>query len=80
MANNGFIRQMCTHIKKLRYKKLKGKQVEVLKRHPHKLRTVSLNKKRQLLSQRSGFLPVIAPLLMSVAKPIIEGISSVFKG
>ena len=84
MANNGFIRQMCTHIKKLRYKKLKGKQVKVLKRHAHKLKTlanpkVSLAKKRQLLSQRGGFLPMIAPLLMNVAKPIIEGISSVFK-
>ena len=30
MANNAFIRQMCTHVKKLRYKKLKVKQAKAL--------------------------------------------------
>ena len=81
MANNGFIRQMCTHVKKLRYKKLTGKQVKSLKRHAPKLRTlanskVSLTKKRKLLSQRGGFLSVLAPILMSTIGPAIQGIAS----
>ena len=81
MANNGFIRQMCTHIKNLRYKKLKGKQIKALKRHAPKLRKlvsskVSLNKKRRLLSQRGGFLSMLAPVLMSSIGPAIRGIAS----
>ena len=81
MANNGFIRQMCTHIKKLRHKKLSGKHVKVLKRHAPKLRQlasskVPLAKKRRLLSQRGGFLSMLAPVLMSTIGPAIKGIAS----
>lgn len=81
MANNGFIRQMCTHIKKLRHKKLRGKQIKALKRHAPKLRTlvnskVPLSKKRRLLSQRGGLLPMLAPILMSTIGPAIRGIAS----
>ena len=85
MANNGFIRQMCTHIKKLRHRQFSGKQVKGLKRHASKLRTlsnpkVSLTKKRQLLSQRGGFLSMLAPMLMSVVGPAIQGIASAIRG
>ena len=85
MANNGFIRQMCTHIKKLRYKKLKGKQAKAVKRHAQKLKTladskVSLRAKRRLLSQRGGFLSMIAPVLMSAIGPAIRGISNLISG
>ena len=85
MANNGFIRQMCTHIKKLRHRKLSKKQVKGLKRHAAKLKTlanskVSIAKKRRILSQRGGFLPVIAPLLMSAIGPVVRGIASAITG
>ena len=85
MANNGFIRQMCTHVKKLRRAKLSGKQVKSLKRHSHKLRAlanakVSLARKRKLLSQRGGFLPLILPLLGSIVGPAIKGIARVIAG
>ena len=85
LANNDFIKQMCTHIRKLRHKRgLNHKQVDGLRRHAPKLRTlantkVSLKKKRNLLSQRGGFLPMIAPLLMSVAAPVIKGLASAFR-
>ena len=85
MANNGFIRQMCTHVKKLRRAKLNGKQIKSLKRHRNKLRTlananVSLTRKRKLLSQRGGFLPFLIPLLGSIVGPAIKGIANVITG
>ena len=85
VANNDFIKQMCLHVKKLRHKpNLNRKQREGLHRYAPKLRTlasnrVSLKKKRDVLSQRGGFLPMLAPLLMSVAGPIMRGLASVFK-
>ena len=85
MANNGFIRQMCTHIKKLRHKKLSKKQTKGLKRHAAKLRTlansnVSINKKRRILSQRGGFLSMLAPLLVNAIGPVVRGITSAISG
>ena len=85
MANNGFIRQMCTHVKKLRRAKLNGKQINSLKRHRNKLRAltnarVSLARKRKLLSQRGGFLPLLIPLLGSIVGPAIKGIANVIAG
>ena len=85
VANNDFIKEMCTHIRKLRHKKnLSRKQRHGLMRYAPKLRTlvngkVSLKKKRSLLSQRGGFLPMIAPLIMSVAGPVLRGIASAFR-
>ena len=81
MANNSFIRQMCTHVKKLRYKKLKVKQAQALKRHASKLRSlsnprVSIASKRKIMSQRGGFLSLLAPVLMSTIGPAIRGIAS----
>ena len=81
MANNGFIRQMCNHVKKLRHAKLSAKQVKALKRHRGKLRTlanskVSITRKRQLLSQRGGFLSMLAPVLMSAIGPAIRSMAS----
>ena len=85
VANNDFIKQMCIHIRKLRNKRnLSHKQIDALHRHAPKLRElastkVPLTKKRRLLSQRGGFLPMIAPLIMSVAGPVLRGLASVFK-
>lgn len=84
MANDAFIRQMCTHVKKLRYKKLNGNQMKTLKRHRTKLQTlvnpqVSISKKRQLLSQRGGFISMLAPLLLNAVPAAIQGIASIFK-
>ena len=76
---------MCIHIRKLRNKRnLNRKQIDALHRHAPKLRAlastkVSLAKKRRILSQRGGFLPMIGPLIMSVAGPVLRGLASVFK-
>ena len=81
MANNAFIRQMCSHVKKLRYnKKVASKSAKRLKRHRTKLRQLvsartSIDKKRKLLSQRGGFLPALLPLLLSAVGPIVGGIT-----
>ena len=85
MANNGFIRQMCTHIKKLRHRKFSKKQTKGLKRHAAKLKTlanskVSIAKKRHILSQRGGLIPMVAPLIMSAIAPVVRGIASVIRG
>ena len=81
MANNAFIRQMCAHVKKLRYnKKVTPKSAQRLKRHRTKLRQLvsartSIDKKRKLLSQRGGFLPALLPLLISTVGPLVGRIA-----
>lgn len=81
MANDAFIRQMCTHVKKLRYnKKVNSKSAQRLKRHRGKLRQLvsprtTLAKKRKILGQRGGFLPALLPLLISTVGPLVGGIA-----
>ena len=81
MANDAFIRQMCTHVKKLRYsRKVNAKSAQRLKRHRGKLRQLvsartSIAKKRKILGQRGGFLPALIPLLISTVGPLVGGIA-----
>ena len=71
MANNGFVREMCSHVKKLRHAKIEGNRSSALKRHATKLRSlanskIAISKKRKILSQRGGFLPLLIPAITSV--------------
>ena len=81
MVNDAFIRQMCTHVKKLRYnKKVNSKSAQRLKRHRGKLRQLvsprtTLAKKRKILGQRGAFLPALLPLLISTVGPLVGGIA-----
>lgn len=80
-SNDRFIRDMVSHVRKLRNKKLSPKMVKQVKRHSQKLRwianpKISLKKKRSRLAQKGGlaFLPLLAPLIGAVAGPIINKI------
>ena len=44
MANGQFIRQMCSHVKKLGYAHVSPKKAKTMKRHTAKLRLISNNK------------------------------------
>ena len=80
MANDTFIRQMCQGVKKLRYnKKVNRQSARRLQRHRANLRqlvspSLSVHKKRKLLSQRGGILPALIPLLLSAVGPVAGGI------
>ena len=78
-ANDRFIRDMVSHVRKLRNKKLSPKMVKQVKRHSQNLRwianpKISLKKKRNRLAQKGGlaFLPLLAPIIGAVAAPIIN--------
>ena len=76
MANNAFIRQFCSNVKKLKHAKLTPKLEGKLRRHKAKLRMLANNKtgikrKRKVLSQRGGILP-----LLMAALPALAGITS----
>ena len=82
-ANDKFIKDMISHVKKLRTRKLSPNVRKAMKRHSTKLRflispKVSLQRKRHTLSQKGGFLPMLLPLLAplagAVAGPIINSI------
>ena len=67
-ANDKFIHEIISHVRKLRTKKLAPKQRKLLKRFATKLRflinpKVSLQRKRSTLTQKGGFLPALLPLL-----------------
>lgn len=69
MANNTFIRRMCSEIRKVRYKDISPKKAKPLKRYRKTLQKLSNNKtslvtKRKLLSQRGGFLGALIPTLL----------------
>ena len=78
-SNDRFIRDVVSHVRKLRNKKLSPKMLKQVKRHSKHLRwianpKISLKKKRQRLSQKGGFafLPLLAPLIGAVAAPLIN--------
>jgi len=80
LANNAFIRKMCTEIRKVRYMTLNIKKANAIARHGKVLRTLSNPKtsiptKRKLLSQRGGFLPLLAPIIMAAAGPALGGLA-----
>ena len=78
-SNDRFIRDVVSHVRKLRNKKLTPKMVKQVKRHSQNLRwianpKISLKKKRNRLAQKGGlaFLPLLAPIIGAVAAPIIN--------
>ena len=79
VANNRFIRDFVTHVKRLRHQKLSPKQQKVIQRHKLKLRKLvnrrtKLSSKRHLLSQKGGFLPALIPLIAAAAGPVVAAI------
>ena len=81
-ANDKFIRDIVSHVKKLRTRKVSAKDQKLLKRYSTKLRfisspKVSLQKKRQTLTQKGGFLPLLLPILtLAIGAMIAKSASS----
>lgn len=85
LSNNNFIRQFCAHVKKLKHQKIHPKYQKALASRKATLRKltnnkVSLKSKRKILSQKGGFLPAILPLMLGLAGPISNIISSAISG
>ena len=77
-ANNKFIKDFCSIVKTLRFKKLTQKQLRVVKKHKKSLRRlinsrISIPEKRHTLSQRGGLLGAV---LGSLVIPAIAGLLS----
>ena len=77
-ANDNFIRDLCSNINKLRYKKLTRKEEEIVRKYNAKLKVLcdrrkSIQKKRQMLSQKGGILPFILPLVAPLVVKAITG-------
>lgn len=74
-ANDRFIRDFCSKLGKLKRKKLTEEERQFVKKHKSKLKALcnrrnSIKKKRQMLTQKGGFLlPILAPL---VAKALFK--------
>ncbi len=76
MANDAFIRQMCTYVRRLRYARLSPAVQKKIQRQKEKLRKLimpktSLPVKRKMLSQRGGFLPAMLAAAIPAALPAI---------
>ena len=79
IANNKFINQLCSHVKRLKYAKLNARQQKLVRKQRSNLQTLvnkrtSIQRKRQLLSQRGGFLPFLIPLIASVVAPALGAV------
>ena len=77
-ANDNFIRDLCSKINKLKYKKLTPQQEEIVRKYRSKLKALcdrrkSIQKKRQTLSQKGGILPFILPLVAPLVVKAITG-------
>ena len=80
-ANDNFIRDLCSKINKLKYKKLTRQQEEIVRKYRSKLKVLcdrrkSIQKKRQTLSQKGGkggILPFILPLVAPLVVKAITG-------
>ena len=77
MANNKFIRQLCTHVKKLKHAKVSAKTAKSLRRHAKQIRKLvhrrtSITQKRKMLTQRGGglitglIIPAVASLVGAI--------------
>lgn len=80
IANDKFIRQLLSNVKKLRNANLHPSMSKKLKRHSTTLRKLvndrtSLKAKRKVLSQRGGFLPLLLAALPAVGS-IVGGLIS----
>lgn len=78
-ANDKFIKDIVSHVRKLRTKKLSPKLEKLVKQHSKKLRyisnpKVSLRKKRKALSQKGGALPALLAMLTPVLAPFVSSI------
>ena len=92
MANDTFIRQFCSSVKKLKYAKLPPKLESKLRRYRKKLRMLtnsktSLSKKRKTLSQRGGgpflsllaaSLPVLGPIVGDAFNKAVQRVKNRF--
>lgn len=82
MSNDSFIRKMCSNIRKLRYKKLSGSKLKVIKRHRNTLRkladnNLSISSKRKMLSQSGGIFPILP--ILAAATSIAPAVAGLFK-
>ena len=84
-SNDRFIRDVVSHVRKLRNAKLSPKMAKQVKRHSQKLRwfinpKISLKKKRNCLVQKGGFfpalVPILGPIMGAVAGPLISSLLS----
>lgn len=78
-ANDKFIRDIVSHVKKLRNKKVSPQVRKKMKNHSKYLRfivnpKVSIQRKRKALSQKGGFLPALLPMLAPLAINLLGGI------
>ena len=75
-ANNKFINQFCSNVKRLKYAKLNARQLKLVRKQRKNLQALvrkrtSIQRKRRILSQRGGFLPLLLPLITSVVAPAV---------
>ena len=83
-SNDKFIRDVVSHVRKLRRKTLPAKMKDTMKKHAKTFRVianpkVSLKRKRQTLSQKGGFGPlfsILAPVAGALIGPLIRKIVS----
>ena len=76
MANNKFINQFCSNVKRLKYAKLNAGQQKLVRKQRRNLQALvrkrtSIQRKRRILSQRGGFLPFLLPLITSIVAPAV---------
>ena len=81
MASSNFVRQFCTHVKKLKHRRLSAVQRKQLRKHTQDLRKLTNKKtsivtKRSILTKRGGLLPLLIPLIASVAAPVVGSVVS----
>ena len=77
MANDKFIRQLCSRVKALRHAKLSKNTAASFRRHGKQLRSltnsrVSVKRKRKILTQRGG--GIIAPIIATLAGSLLSGL------
>lgn len=75
-ANNKFINQFCSNVKRLKYAKLNARQQKLVRKQRNNLQALvkkrtSIQRKRRILSQRGGFLPFLLPLITSIVAPAV---------
>ena len=83
-SNDKFIRDVVSHVRQLRRKKLPAKMKDTMKKHAKTFRLianpkVSLKRKRQTLSQKGGFGPllsILAPVAGALIGPLIRSMLS----
>ena len=69
LANNAFVREFCQNVKALRHARLSPQAQKRLRQSSTKLRKLvsgktSIPAKRDMLTQRGGFLGLLAPLIL----------------